>query len=272
MIRLRTIFTLLLLVLLFLLPTPALAQPDVCGLYGEVTLCGYPVEDGTIIKAWIDNIYVASTYTYTKTDVYPPIPSYYYFTIDGIGHDFEGKQIIFTVSINDGAVAESATYEKGANISLNLTAMEGFSCGSDPMQRIKISPDEGIVANICGEGFTPSNPVRIYFEKELIATTITDSEGKFCIPLIPTTTEPGEYTVAVVDILDRSDQATFTIPVPHTGEPGQRGEQGPPGEPGLPGENGKNASSTLSLVGLIVSIAALTIVVVFGYRPKVKSS
>lgn len=107
---------------IFILLTPtAYAQPDVCGFYSTVTLDGVPVEDGTAITVWIDNAIIFSTTTYTNTDVDPPIPSYYSLTIDGTDHDFEGEWVTFTIGYEDNPVAETGIFERGANISLELT-------------------------------------------------------------------------------------------------------------------------------------------------------
>ena len=49
--KLKGLIATMTVVMLFLLPTVALAQPDVCGFYGSVTLDGDAVENGTVVKA-----------------------------------------------------------------------------------------------------------------------------------------------------------------------------------------------------------------------------
>ncbi|MFC2027821.1 hypothetical protein ACFLU3_03940 [Chloroflexota bacterium] len=134
------------LAIFILLPTTVQAQPNVCGFYGTVTLDGVPVEDGTVIKIWIDREYVTSTTTYTNTDVDPPIPSYYSITIDGIDNDFEGRFVEFTIGQADSMVIERGTFENGANKSLNLTAASLGGCFAD----VFLKPETGFATNVCG--------------------------------------------------------------------------------------------------------------------------
>ena len=46
--------------LIIIIPSLAIAQPDVCGFYGTVTLDRASVPDGTVVKAWIDQEEVKS--------------------------------------------------------------------------------------------------------------------------------------------------------------------------------------------------------------------
>jgi hypothetical protein len=284
--NLKIAFVILILALSLNYPSTTYAQPNVCGFYGTVTLDGAPVEDGVVIDAWIDGVTVASTTTYTNTNVDPPIPSYYALTINGTGQDFEGKRGTFTVGDENldtncpCIAAPDFTYESGINAGFNLTALTSTvveDCFSD----ILLSPKTGFSTNVCGKCFVWNNPVKVYFGPlevdgefvhELVATGNTDSEGSFCIPFIPPTTEPGEYDITVIDLLEITAKATFTIPALATDEcqPCDRGQPGPPGEPGIAGVKGKGANPTISFIGLIVSIIAATLVMVIARRPKQK--
>ncbi len=268
--KLTAILVIGILATLLLLPSTTHAQPNVCGFYGTVTLDGALVEDGTLVKAWIDREEVASTTTYTNTDVDPPIHSYYSFTIDGTGNDFEGKVVVFTVGEDDVMVAERGIFEKGANIALNLnSAHMGPQIGSPT---IALIPNKANATNVCGHDFAWNMLVNVYFDEEPYATIMANDKGAFCIPLIPPTTEYDQHYISAVDALGRSAGATFTIPAPVISEPpqGKQGPTGEPGEPGAPGEKGKDANPTTSFIGLIVAIIAAILVMVMGRRSKTK--
>jgi len=267
---LRIVFSIIL-IMVFLLPTTAQAQPNVCGFYGEVTVDGWPVEDGTVVTVWIDNVVVTSTTTYAKTDVDPPIPNYYSITIDGIDNDFEGKFVEFTIGQDYSLVSVHAVFEKGANKSLNLNGWVG-GCGG--WLDIFLVPETAFATNVCGRDATPNNAVYIYFDGDWITTTTADGEGNFCAPLIPTKTESGEYKIKVVDVLEQTAHATFTIPSLVTSKPpqGEQGPTGPTGEQGPAGEKGQDTDSTLSLVALIIALAAVILVIVIGYRTRVSNN
>jgi len=108
------IYTLIAL-LLVLIPVTALAQPQVNGFYGTVTLDGKSVADGTKVSALIDGVKKAEVAT--KTDAGKSV-----YNLDVVGESaFEGKEIVFKVG--DVTAAQKGTYKAGANVSLNLTAV-----------------------------------------------------------------------------------------------------------------------------------------------------
>lgn len=84
--------------------------PQVCGFFGSVTLDGIPVMDGTLVSAWIENVEVASVTT---------TGSSYNIQINGEGQCFSGKTVIFKIGSNQAA--ESATWYRASNTTLNLT-------------------------------------------------------------------------------------------------------------------------------------------------------
>ncbi len=257
--KLRVLIATLTVVMLFLLPTVALAQPDVCGFYGSVTLDGDAVEDGTVVKAWIDTVEVESTTT---------TGSAYNMAINGEGQDFSGKTVAFTVGADDNPVGETETYEKGANKALDLTAVTTINVEGDAT--ITLAPDQGAATNVCGENFAPNNPVYIYFDGEPYGNPVTaDANGEFCVIVVPTVSEAGEYTIAAQDVLDRSAQETFTLAAAATAGPGQEGNQGPPGadgadgKDGVDGEDGDDGGSTMGIVAIIIAVIAIILAIVF---------
>jgi|SaaInl8_200m_RNA_FD_contig_81_90544_length_3756_multi_23_in_0_out_0_1 hypothetical protein len=255
--KLKVLIATLTVVMLFLLPTVALAQPDVCGFYGSVTLDGDAVENGTVVKAWIDNVEVESTTT---------TGSAYNMAINGEGQTFSGKTVVFTVGADDDPVGESSTYEKGANKALDLTAATLITVDGDPT--ITLAPDEGAATNVCGENFAPNNSVYIYFDGELYKTITADANGEFCEGVIPTVSEAGEYTIAAQDVLDRSAQETFTLAAATSGsgDPGDSGKDGVDGvdgKDGVDGEDGDDGGSTMGIVAIILAVIAIILAIVF---------
>lgn len=257
--KLRVLMAALVVVTLFLLPLVAQAQPNVTGFYGDVTLDGNSVADGTVVKAWIDNAVVGSVTT---------TGSSYQISINGEGQDFSNKKVSFSVGAEDNAVAETGTFVKGAQVALNLTASSTPVTG-DPI-KITLSPAEGVATNIMGTGAAYNNPVYIYFDGELYTTIKADAEGNFSAILVPTTSEEGSYDVAAIDVMERTATATFTI-VPAAsggqgpaGPAGPEGPAGPTGPKGDPGEDGDDGSgSTLAIVALIIAIIAVILAIVF---------
>ncbi|MGB2856845.1 MAG: hypothetical protein WBC61_09425, partial [Dehalococcoidia bacterium] len=103
----------------FLLPAMTFAQgaQPPCRFYGTVQLDGYDVPDGTVITAIIEGVpystttpeaaYGSSTYV---LKIEPSAGAFYNY----------GTQIYF--KIDDHVAKETATWESGSNIELNLTA------------------------------------------------------------------------------------------------------------------------------------------------------
>ena len=254
--KLRVLMAALVVVTLFLLPMVALAQPNVSGFYGEVTLDGVDVEDGTVVKAWIDNVEAGSVTT---------TGSSYNIQINGEGQDFADKVVTFTVGADDNAVAESGTFVKGSNTALNLTAASVPDAG---VLGITLSPEKGTATNVIGIGAAYNNPVYIYFDGELYTTVTSDAEGNFNAVVVPTTNVAGDYDIAAIDVLERTATETFTLSSPEagpggTGETGEKGDKGDPGPAGAAGEDGDDAGSTMGIVALIVAIIAIILAIVF---------
>jgi len=249
----------LVVVTLFLLPMVALAQPNVSGFYGEVTLDGVAVEDGTVVKAWIDNVEAGSVTT---------TGSSYSIQINGEGQDFADKAVAFTVGAEDNQVAESGTFVKGSNTALNLTAASVPDAG---VLGFTLSPEKGTATNVVGIGAAYNNPVYIYFDGELYTTVTSDAEGNFNAVVVPTTNIAGDYDIAAIDVLERTATETFTLSSPEgpggPGDPGDKGDKGDKGDPGPAGAAGEDGddggSSTMGIVALIVAIIAIILAIVF---------
>ena len=258
--KLRVLMAALVVVTLFLLPLVAQAQPNVSGFYGDVTLDGVAVEDGTVVKAWIDNG-MAGTCETTGAS--------YQISINGEGQDYTDKTVTFTVGADDNAVAESGTFVKGAQMALNLTAAS-IPPTDEPIG-ITLSPSEGAATNVIGEGAAFNNPVYIYFDGELYTTVKSDGEGNFNAVVVPTTNIAGDYDIAAIDVLERTATETFTLSSPEAGsggtgaagDAGEKGDQGDPGPAGADGEDGDDAGSTMGIVALIVAIIAIILAIVF---------
>lgn len=261
--KLRVLVATLAVLALFLLPTVALAQPDVCRFVGSVTLDNASVADGTVVKAWIEGVEAESTTTANSS---------YALTIDGTGTDYAGQTVTFTVGADDAAAAEVATYTKGGNLTLNLTAayIPGGSAS------VTLKPTSGVATNICGENFA-TGPVSIAIGGVLYAVTSADADGKFCAPVVLTSSAAGDYAISATDSVNRSAQATFEMtaaagadgPDGPEGPAGPAGEAGPAGPAGAAGEDGEDGgSSTLAIVAIIIAVIAVILAIVFGMRSK----
>ena len=251
----------LLVVILLLLPTVALAQPNVSGFYGDVTLDGVAVADGTVVKAWIDNVEAGSVTT---------TGSSYNIQINGEGQDYADKVVIFTVGADDAQVSESGTFVKGSNTALNLTGASVPDTGDDI--QITLSPSEGTATNVIGEGAAFNNSVYIYFDGELYTTVKADTEGNFNAVVVPTTNVAGDYDIAAIDVLERTATETFTLSIPTSGTggpgvcdcpPGEAGPAGAAGAAGAAGDDGDDGSSTMGIVALIIAIIDIILAIVF---------
>jgi hypothetical protein len=257
--KLRILIAALIVFTLFLLPSIAMAQPDVCGFYGSVTLDGDTVADGTTVKAWVEGQAVAST---TTAD------SAYVMNINSTGQDYPGKTVTFTVGEGDGPATQTEVFTKGANIKLDLTASTAIV--GNPS--LTLSPVKGTATNVCGADFARNQTVWVYFGSDLIATTTTDSEGKFCVPAIPTTGIEGKYDISAQDVMERSASASFELSAPEAGpggtgdkgDTGDTGDTGPAGPAGPAGEDGDDGgSSTIGIIAIIIAVIAIILTIVF---------
>jgi len=280
--KFRITVAILAVVMLLLLPTVALAQPNVCGFYGSVMLDGQSVVDGTVVKAMVDGEVMSSTTTEDST-----------YSIKVAGEELAGKSVLFIVESDDATgSAEVAAWEAGANKELDLNAISEVIGET----KLTLKPSEGVATNVCGEGFTPYQPISITWNGQEISSTTASGNGQFCTAVIPPTNTAGNYVIAASDPQGRSDDATFklggaggmvissvTVNTISPNEPGSaeydsatgvltlnipKGEQGNAGPVGADGEDGSDASSVLGIVALIIAIIAVILAVVFGIRGK----
>ena len=100
--KLRVLMAIFLVVGLLVLPAIAVAQPPVCGFYGTVALNGASVDDGTMVKAFIDGVEVGNDTTTSGSE--------YLIKVAG---NYSGKTVVFTVGPDD-APAETVLWEAGA--------------------------------------------------------------------------------------------------------------------------------------------------------------
>jgi len=278
--KLGILIATLIVVALLLLPTVALAQPNVCGFYGSVTLSGANVADGTIVKAWIDQLEVKSV---TTTD------SKYTMNIAGL---YAGKTVYFTVSdavTLYNPVLEAPAWEAGKNKATNLTGYKEATGTA----AITLTPAKGFITTVKGTGYTPGATVGIMWNQPtadaVLARVTADATGAFSVLVVPPTTEAGDNLIIAAESATRMARATFTIPA-ITGTAGPAGAQGaagaagPAGAQGVAGpagpagpagaagaagkagENGDDASSVLGIIGIVIAVIA--VIMVFVLKPK----
>lgn len=263
--RLKVLVATMAVVLMLLLPSIALAQPDVCGFYGSATVDGAGVPNGTTVTAKIDGVEVASTTTTNSS---------YVLKIDSTGKDYAGKVVTFTVGGN--AAIETATFEKGANKAVNLNATTAPQAGE---AAITLTPQQGAVGtNVSGSGFTPKETVAITIDGQAYTTVTADAQGSFHAVVLLPSQAAGAYTIKATGAT-RSAQAVFTATAAagEKGEKGEKGDKGDKGDPGAPGaqgpqgekgEKGDSGSSVLGIVALIIAVIAVILAIVLGMRSK----
>ncbi len=241
---------------LILLATPAISLgqgPPVCGFYGYATIDGEGVDDGTEIKAWIDNVMVGSVETY-------PLPiegyTYNYALTTKDNKDHTGETVILTIGPND-LIGGSAEWGGGDNIHLDLDADADAPPATLSDPAITLYPSEGIATQISGEGFTPNSSISITVGGTPVGTVIANTNSTFSIVIAAPTQNAGTYTVRVTDTAGRSDQAVLTVP-DMRGELGPTGDKGDRGAPGTSGEDGPRGPTG----GIGLAIAALVLAVI----------
>lgn len=250
-------------VILLLLPTVALAQPNVSGFYGTVTFDDALVGEGTIITALVDNEEVASATTDSDS----------MYNIKVACEDCSGKTVSF--SMQDGGetvVVETADWVAGANTSLDIDGATRpvTTC---PGASIELMPATGVATNVVGECFYTNRTITITINGVPYSTTKSDAQGSFSAPLIPTSGNTGAITVVASDDMGMTDTATFQVTAA-AGAPGLLGPKGDDGEPGLTGpagpvgEDGSDAGSVLAIIALIIAIVAVILSIVFMMRGK----
>ena len=250
-------------VMLLLLPTVALAQPNVCGFYGTVTFDDELVGDGTIIVALVDNEEVASATT-DKNSMY---------SIKVPCEECTGKTVSFSMQVGEATiVVATADWVAGANGELDIDGATPPEPGC-PGASIELKPASGVATNVIGECFYTNRTITITINGTPYTTTMSDAEGSFSAPLIPLSGDVGSITVAASDDMGMSDTATFqvTAAAGEQGPPGPEGVEGPvgpPGPAGPAGEDGSDAGSVLAIVALIIAIVAVILSIVFMMRSK----
>ena len=214
--KLRILVAALLVVGLLLLPTIALAQPNVCAFYGLATLNGVSVDDGTMVKAFIDGVEVSDATTASGSE--------YLIKVTG---NYSGKTVVFTVGPDD-APAETAAWEAGGTIKLDLNGIPSTAPPELPDASITLNPEEGLVTQVSGAGFIPNSSVTLTVGGEQVVTVTASADGSFVTVIVSPIQQAGTYTMAAVGVTDRSAEAMLTIP-DLRGEPGIDGADGDQG-------------------------------------------
>ncbi|MDD5093681.1 MAG: hypothetical protein PHV74_04770 [Dehalococcoidia bacterium] len=260
--RITVLIATLVVVALLLIPTVALAQPNVCGFYGSVTLDGASVATGTTVKALVDSVEVKSVTT---------TGSNYAMYVDG---NYAGKTVTFTVGTDDNDVAETALWEAGANKALNLSASKVQEATG--VAKITLSPAKGIVTKVTGTGFTPKATVGIMWNAvgadSVLERVTVDSAGGFSTIVVAQTGAAGTYTIYAAESATRMANATLTIDATAStpgkdGKDGKDGINGTNGKDGINGTNGTNgedgedASSVMGIIALLLAVNALGLAV-----------
>jgi len=263
--KIKVLIATLAVMALLILPTVALAQPNVCGFYGSVTLDGASVANGTVVKAWVDNVEVKSVTTKGSN---------YSMYVDG---NYAGKDVSFSVGGDTNLATETSAWVAGANKALNLTGSVVQQAVGEAS--VTLSPAEGLVTLVKGTGFTPKATVGILWDvldpaTALVTTVTADSTGSFSTVVVAQTSEAGDYTIYAAESATRMAQATFTVPAGGgtqgpQGDPGAVGPAGPTGPAGAAGatgatgpmgpkgDEGSKGSATVALViGVIALICA----------------
>jgi len=263
--KLRLLVPTLVVIALLLLPTVVLAQPNVCGFYGSVTLDGAPAADGTAVKAMIDGVEVASVTT-SGSD--------YSMYISG---NFQGKAVEFTIGDEALSASQTPTFVAGDNIMQDLTSVRE---ATQPAA-IKLTPSSGMFTAVSGEGFTPNAAVTITFDGDNVATATADTMGKFVALIVAPTTTEGTYTVVATDATGRTDDASFEVAAMEAGSQGPKGDTGPAGPAGAAGpkgdtgaagpagpagDDGSSAGTVLGIIAIIIAVIA--VILVFVMKPK----
>ena len=140
--------------------------PYECIFFGEATVDGQHVPDGTEISAWIDYAKVHSTTT---------VGSLYHLVVPG---NYTGKSVCFKVDTD--YAGQIASWERGAEIETNLTISLGpLVCGF-------YGP-----VTLDGASVPDGTRVSAWIDSQQLTSTIT-TDGKFGLNI------PGNYTGKIV--------------------------------------------------------------------------
>ena len=153
----------------------------------------------------------------------------------------------------DDLSAGSAQWISGRNDQLDLDGIPGQVLPIElPDPAITLTPTEGVVTRISGEGFTPDSIVTVTVSDKFAGDTIANTDSTFAIVIAAPDQNSGTYTVTVTDTQGTTLQSTLIVP-------NLQGEAGLPGEPGVDGSTGKKGDSggtTFAIVALILSVIA----------------
>jgi len=299
-------FLALMVAVLVLTPTAAWAQPSVSGFYGDVSLNGQPVSDGTKVRAWIGGQIVGEDNTDGLS---------YNIRIEG---DYTGATVSFTVEFSNYPAGQTSTWEQGANKKVDLAAVTPPSTGSAV---ITLSPDEGMgLITVSGSNFNRVSAITLSWAGQAITTiplnVETDAQGSFSAVVAAPTETAGSYQITATDAVtpSRTAEADFTVAPTTTAtttaitdvdvniiDPGEdasgtydadsgvltlqipggtieAGLEGPQGETGAAGPQGSQGETgpagpgapggpILPIVAIVFSVIA--IILAFATRPKI---
>jgi hypothetical protein len=203
-----------------LVPAMALAQPlPPCRIHGTVQIDGANVAAGTVITATIDG----DTYTATTPSAYGA-STYLVSIAQPDGKSYAGKTVTFMIGAD--TALETATWEQGGNLVLNLTK------GVAPTPTPPPGAITSVVAKPLAAGSTPTASL----------------EGGVLTLGIP---------AGAAGAAGPAGAAGAAGSKGDTGAAGAAGATGATGATGDQGEAGDDASAALGIIGLIVAIVAL---------------
>ena len=215
--RLLTLLAVLAFVGALLVPALALAQPaPPCRIHGTAQIDGVNVAVGTVITATIDG----DTYTATTPSAYGA-STYLVSITQPDGKSYAGKTVTFKIGAD--TALETATWEQGGNLVLNLTK------GVAPTPTPPPGAITSVVANPLPAGSTPTASL----------------EGGVLTLGIPAGAAGAAGTAGAAGAAGAA------------GSKGDTGAAGAAGAAGDQGEAGDDASAALGIIGLIVAIVAL---------------
>jgi len=207
--KLGVLVAILAVVALLVIPTVVLAQPQVCGFYGSATIDGVSAANGTVVKAYIDQVEVKSVTTTGSN-----------YTMN-IGGNYTGKTVSFKVGSALASATQTSLWEAGRNKPLNLTAV---TAPAEPTG-ITLDPIQGTLTTVSGKGYTPGSAITFTWAGAAVTTapvTVTaGADGKFVAVITVPTSTAGDYVIRATDAAAKSAQATFRVVAPVT----------PPSEP-----------------------------------------
>lgn len=193
--KIKPMFVLAVMVLL-LMPAAVWAQPKVCKFYGEVTLDGEPVPDGTIVRAWVEGEVINEIKT-IGSDYNINVPP------GKSEKSFAGKTVKFTIKEED-IPAGSAKWEAGGVKKFDLAAITitTFSVTNLSISKGTIKPGESTTISVDVQNtgnVEGTHKVELSVNGEVVEVkSVTLSPGKTeTIPFTISEEEVGTYSVTV---------------------------------------------------------------------------